>query len=478
MGDSDAVSSSSVTDDFPISALPKVVRQMVEEVADVARVPTALPACEALAIISAALGRGLAIPSNVEAETYANIYVIVAAPSGSGKSLTYKMLMAPVYRYQAEQRVISEGRHGQLKVELFRLNGRLKAEHKEPLTDDELSSLIKRKEEIQLKIAQLPQFVCEDVTPPKLAVLLFQNEERMFSASADARQVVRAVCNDNNDNPYIKGWSGDPVQVDRISRKPLFLRAPRISLLWCPQPDLMLKMFGKRVLTDNGFLPRVLPALIKHAPAPVDLKTRRVSEQAEHGWRDLIQNLFETYHRLSGPLILHRSVAVQPVLIEYSNNVVKWLKSELSHVAAYPIRWAEYAWKLTAVLHAAEYGRYAHCDCNEVTSITAENAIRLMEWFSRQQIDLLARTRARARTEVDQAILNTLVEKKEITVRELQLGCLRSHTAPDIRDTLERLVRAGELDCRTEPPPDRGGHGVKYYFNPCNGRDTRDSRGG
>ena len=100
-----------VMDLFPINVLPPIVRQMVEEVADVATVPGALPACQALGITSAALGAGLAMPSDRERQTFGNIYVVPAAESGAGKSVTFNQMMAPVYAYQEELRARAQALH-------------------------------------------------------------------------------------------------------------------------------------------------------------------------------------------------------------------------------------------------------------------------------------------------------------------------------------------------------------------------------
>jgi hypothetical protein len=465
----------SVDDSFPINVLPPILRQMVEEVADVATVPLALPACEALGIVSATLGSGLAIPSDREHKTFGNLYLIPAAESGSGKSVTFKSMMAPVYEYQDKLRADVQKMRYQLKAELLSLEGTLKRvkSEKQCMENDEVAKLYHRIEDIKMELQKWPKIVCEDVTQAKLQVLLAANNERIFSASADARQVIQAVLNGKGDNPYLKAWSGDPTDVDRITRDAVPLREPRIVILWCPQPDLLMAMFSKRTLTDNGFLPRVLPCLVDAAPMLIGTKTRRVSDKTEKEWHALVSGLFTTYHANQGePFVLKRSTKVQPVLVEYYNDIVERRQSELADVGPFAARWAEQAWRMLIVLHAGTYGTDA--TKMVVQSATAENAIVLMEFFSEQQLSLLRRSRAHAKTEVEQAIFDALATRTEISVREVQLGALRSLNAETIRKVLEQLVAAGKL-CSRVQKTEGGGRDVISYSRRC---DNRDNRGG
>jgi hypothetical protein len=467
---------SSVADPFPTDVLPPILRQMVEEVADVGTVPHALPACQALGIVSAALGSGLAIPSDRERHTFGNLYLTPAAESGSGKSVTFKIMMAPVYDFQDELRTNAQASHSQLKAELFKLKGTLKRVKSDELSieDDELATLIARQEHIELELLKWPKLVCEDVTQAKLQVLLAANNERIFSASADARQVIQAVLNGKGDNPYLKAWSGDPTDVDRISRDAVPLREPRMAILWCPQPDLLMEMYSKRTLTDNGFLPRVLPCLVDAPPMLIGTKTRRVSDTTKADWADLVCDLFTNYHSKQGdPFLLRCTDKAQSAFVGYYNSIVERRRSELADVGPFAARWAEQAWRLAIVLHAGTYG--ADATKTVVKSATAENAIALMKFFAEQQLDLLRRSRANAKTETEQAIFDALAVKPQITVRELQLGALRKMNAEQITHVLERNVAAGKLNFRIHK--ENGvGRGKVVYFRPCDTCDTCDTR--
>jgi hypothetical protein len=462
-GKSGAANVANVVDEFPILALPPIMRHMAKETAEVALVSVGLPACAALATVSASLGRGLAIPSDVDRETYGNLYIIAGAGSGSGKSVTFKGVLAPVFAYQTTLRAEALKARPGLKAQLFTSEKTIRKANSEKacLDHNELAALIEQRDSIKMKLnKQEPAVVCEDVTPPALHRLLAENSEVMFSASGDARHSIHVVARDRDDNPYLKAWSGDPTEVARITRNSVSLHAPRMALFWLPQPDVMLDMFTRRVLTANGFLPRVLPYLMDYTPVESGYDIRRVSPKTKENWSDLVRGLFETYHAKQGqPSILKRSKQVQKALIDYRNSVVRRLHSELADVAPYASRWAEQAWRLTLVLHAGRHGPKAHNET--VQSSTAKDAILLMDFFSRQQLPLLSSSLDRAKTENEVAILNKLLVKKEMTARDFAHDHVMKSTT-EAKALLEQLVAGGKVDYRDQTPT-RGGVSTRYY---------------
>jgi len=86
---------------FPLDTLPKTFRTPVEEVMRHYRVPALMPAICALVINSAALGRGIVTKSNVR-RTYPNLYAMIGAKSGTGKTVVFDEFMAPFEQLQHE----------------------------------------------------------------------------------------------------------------------------------------------------------------------------------------------------------------------------------------------------------------------------------------------------------------------------------------------------------------------------------------
>ena len=71
---------------FSTHLLPPVLGDIVKEVARVTKTPEAMAGALALGIVSASIGKGLSISGHAGRITPSNIYVLLGAKSGPGKS--------------------------------------------------------------------------------------------------------------------------------------------------------------------------------------------------------------------------------------------------------------------------------------------------------------------------------------------------------------------------------------------------------
>src|SRR5260370_26863875 len=96
-----AITSSLVA--FPTECLPRVVRETVKTCAVAHQVPQALAGCVALGVLSAAVGKGLVVRSASTRVTGANLFIVVGAGSGAGKSETFADLASPLVEFESQQ---------------------------------------------------------------------------------------------------------------------------------------------------------------------------------------------------------------------------------------------------------------------------------------------------------------------------------------------------------------------------------------
>ena len=76
---------------FPTSMLPPRLEAIVKAIAAAHRVPDVMPASIALAIVSAAMGKGLRIASATGRTTMGNLFFLISAGSGTGKSTVLRI---------------------------------------------------------------------------------------------------------------------------------------------------------------------------------------------------------------------------------------------------------------------------------------------------------------------------------------------------------------------------------------------------
>ncbi len=128
-------------------------------------------------------------------------------------------------------------------------------------------------------------------------------------------------------------------------------------------------------------------------------------------------------------------------LVDYHNAIVERRKDDLRDVTGFAARWCENAWRLAVVLHAGRHGAEAHR--HPLAFETAENAVRLVEWFASQQLNLLAKGRRTAAEKVEAQVLELLETNRErkgqdfITARDVH----RARIVPTADAALALLLR-------------------------------------
>ena len=448
---------------FPVDALPPTMALLVSAVARCERVPLALPGVCALGVVSAALGAGLEVVSGPNRATRGNLFLLASAESGSGKSETFRLVAAPLVEYQQRQlEVWKEKTSPQLQSEIRVLDKEMAslekkaAKSSDPMERDrlvgELEYKLARKDDLTRKAA-LPCTIAQDVTTERLAVLLRDNREVVFSASADARKLVDNLLGRYNpgkttdESLYLSAFSGDFVRVDRQGRDAVVLNHPCLALCWFVQPDLLGTMLGEESLSASGFLPRLLLCHTHATPRRIEGEAQ-VSDHTRGQWAQLVTDLIATFHDAENPHRIAAAPEAAALLTQFHNHVVDRRAVDLADVGAFAARYAEQAWRVAVVLHAALHG--AEAGGHTLTLETAQNAVGLVEWFSAAQLDILAKGRRAAAEKVEEEVIELLATRQErqrldyVTAREVHRARIVS-TADAGRALLARMERESLL---------------------------------
>ncbi len=296
---------------FPLDALPPAMAAIVAAVARTARVPERLAGPCVLGLVSAAIGAGLEVQSDGQRTTRGNLFLLVSAETGTGKSRTFEVMAAPLLDYQ--ERLQERWR----KESAPRLQSQIK------ILDREIHNLEKRagktadtsererlRGELEYKIAEHaelitrnvePVLLAQDATTERLTAMVEEQGEVLFSASSDCRKVVDnllgrySATKSTDESFYLAGYSGDHVRVDRGSRPPVNLRRPCLGLLWFGQPDLVESMLAEDSLSASGFLPRLLICHSHATPQRIEGEPQMIPESDLSRWTALIESLLSAY---------------------------------------------------------------------------------------------------------------------------------------------------------------------------------------
>ena len=463
-------------DAFPTDCLPEVVANQIRESARIQRVPESLPGVCVLGIVSAATGSKLKVKSGPERNTRGNLYLIVGARSGSGKSEVMRKNVRVLHDYEA--RMIAEwgtrvanqanARKRVLEAQLKQLE----KQAEKPLAAPEQAANLHAIEMVlndldAVKASLVPPRICvEDITIEKLAVALMQNGEVLASLSADGGCIVDLLLGKYNhlkrtdDGLYLKAYSGDAVRVDRIGRPPVVLNSPCLIALWLVQPDKIDTLFAVQALHDGGLLPRVMPCLIDLQLQPITEVSQAVNPAVTTAWESLIVSLLDTFYRSKNELIITPHEAATVALYTHDNVLRGQRDGMYADVDSFAARWNEWAWRLSVVLHAAKHGKTAAHEL--LTLETAQAAIRLTDWFVQQQLTILTRSREAAKEKQRSEVLALLasypdgITATDVTRKRIVPNAAQGHFI------LKEIADAGFLEAHTEQPAHGGHQTIRY----------------
>lgn len=301
---------------FPIECLPPAIALMVRAVATTQRVPDSLPGAMALALVAASIGKGLVLDWRPgKSPTPANLFTVVSALSGSGKSECSKQLASSFLDFErALQERWRKEVMPKLQADLRFHEGQLKKLDRKLAKDSTSADDAERfrsemvfhqaqVDELKLKLHE-PQLSIQDATVEKVATVMHHNDETIFSTSSDARKLCdnllgRYSANKKfaDDGIYLNAFSGDDVKVDRQGREGVRLANPCMTLSWALQPDALEALLDEESLQQGGWLARCLIAHTHAEPQYIGGDVQPISDDVRTGWENLIRSLLITYRQ-------------------------------------------------------------------------------------------------------------------------------------------------------------------------------------
>ena len=403
---------------FPISALPIEAQELTREVSRWAQVDENLAAIQVLACISASLGKG-AVSIDNGRKTWANLWILGVAATGTGKSESSRPIFAPLREIQAEVRTHWEEftkPTAMAKVRGARISiTGIEAKIKKLKNDrEELEALIAGEEltlNKWLPETRPPKLIVEDTTPEAMADAFLSADETLFSYSTDAGKVLSnlhgryssntSVGQVKEDTLLLKAYSVESYAVDRKGGGETLLKQPWIALLWLVQPGKLPLLFDQEALSDGGFMPRVMPYLSLKLLPLLEIQPP-IDPGITDRWETLIRSLYydlRASSKLKGQSVeFNLSNALAQRILDWGNEKRRRVNNgELSDVSGYVTRWVEWAKRIAVNLQACAL---IHGDTSgEISSETVEKAIQIAEWFSIEQLRILHGGRVRKRDE-------------------------------------------------------------------------------
>lgn len=267
--------------EFPTQVLPDWLRSFVEAHATASQTPVDIAGMLALAVISTACAKKVAVRIREDWMEPVNIYIVTALASGNRKSGVFRVVAEPLNKFSASE---AERMAPELakSVSTYRIKeSQLKraqeqASAAEPGAEKELVYRAGKlaAELSEMEILAPSRLVVSDCTPEKLGIILRQQRGRIaiMSAEGEIFELMAgrySAAKEGNFEILLKGHAGDSLEIDRVGRPPELINDPAITIGLTVQLAVIQGLVQKSGFRGRGLIARLLFSL------PVSLLGRR-----------------------------------------------------------------------------------------------------------------------------------------------------------------------------------------------------------
>lgn len=282
----------------PISAFPKVIRDVAKTYSTARNLPMELLCFCACGILSGAMGRVFKARNAVSGgyTQTANVYILGVGESSTGKSASIRALFSDL-----ERRVLREISQYEKELEIFKKSKRKpeqdKLNGKEGFGfDDETADAP--------NLSKNPDFIVKNATSEAMIKAMEESGGEIFSVCEEARDSIYIVAGNyrkqgDDTETLNSGWCGEPIKHSRIVNGVFNVPNPCISLLWMVQNDIIDNIVAKNKgsFIGSGFLGRLL--YCKGAPktVPNSKEIIPLDESAIAKWEKLLNDTYDIRKR-------------------------------------------------------------------------------------------------------------------------------------------------------------------------------------
>jgi hypothetical protein len=280
---------------FPLGALPKEVGEFCASVAKSTETNIEMSATVCLGTLAALLQIKHFVRVKPGYRENLSLYTIIAADSGERKSAVFSNVVKPARDVVREYNKSNEAEFSDSEIELKSLKDR--ADFLEKSIAALSRDAPKRKELLkELKMLKLDvknfeetknlEIFSDDITVEKASDLLINNGA-LAIASAESGFFGNLRRYDSaNIDPFLKGYSGDSLIVQRIGRPGGEVDNPRISMILAAQPIIVKQMFADAEFHQRGLCARFLIAFCGSTLSQMTFNADPVPESAVKAWKD------------------------------------------------------------------------------------------------------------------------------------------------------------------------------------------------
>lgn len=262
---------------FPLDVFPAWMRDHIVEVADELNVAPDLPGLLGLGAVATLTHGRVKVHVAGQWVEHVNLYLLIGAPSGSGKSPALKAMFRPVYAFETMLRDEARDEVDRAVTRLRVLDAQLKRAVNAAEPDEATIEQIRGRRLLAATAPTvLPKLTAGDITPEALTQRMAGQGGRMAVVSSEGTPLQMAIGR-YSEHPavevYLQGFTGDKIERDRAKDGEETLIAEAIlSIVCCVQPDLLVELGSNRSLRQRGYTARFLYSVLPDQPGLAPLR--------------------------------------------------------------------------------------------------------------------------------------------------------------------------------------------------------------
>jgi len=385
--------------DFPVNALPEIIRQAVWEVSTNTKAPLALISASALGALSLACQGRLNVCRMGELVSPCSLYLVTIADSGERKTSVDSLFTAP--HKEIEEAQLARHQQAMIAYDAERLawevtqKGILSIIEKKALKGEDAGQDEQRLASHLAKKPTRPRRVklrYDDATPEALLMGLYEHSPSAALMSDEAGSIFHGRALDNL--PMLnKLWDGGDIVVDRRRSGSITLKNARLTVALMVQDGVIRQYLERRgsEARDSGFLAR---CLVAHPPSTQGFRSIHHPTQSWHylpryqaRLKDiLLQNGQAVEQAEADRVCLSFTPEAQSVWLQSYNEIEHDIAPGrfLSGVKDYGAKIADNLARLAALFHFVEHGE------GLISVESVERANQVCIWYANEFVRLFA----------------------------------------------------------------------------------------
>ena len=327
------------------------------------------------------------------------------------------------------------------------------------------------------------RLVADDVTAEALTKLLAQNGGKMGVMSTEGglfHTMAGAYSgNQANIDAFLKAYSGDFIQVDRVGRGGESITHPALTMLLMIQPQVLSEIMKNKEFGGRGLLARFLYSIPRSLVGSRSYNTPDIDSKAAGDYTHLVKSLLEIDGG-SKPSIIRLTDGAHRVAEGFYYEIEKRIKGDLEDIEAWAGKCHGTTMRIAGVMHCCIHGERAAIELvSEETMLAAVNIAFYFIDHAKAAFQMMGATESQREQDAKyiwKRLLST--GKTEISKRDLHKMCKNRsglERAADMGEGLEELAERGYIRIDRVYPqnpqnpqnPPRGGRPTeKITINP------------